>query len=153
MVKQLAISDKRYAVEQLAPALRDAKIPQTQLVREMLGLAKFPSYPYGGLPTGKAIEKQLELNDESAMRIDGWRHSKLAIYSMEDLPEQFQSVNIKFKIFEKARKRVILQNIVLYAGDVYFDFSGYRDILNMGIRAKIISIEEAEAALNTKSVY
>lgn len=149
IVKQLALSDKNYIRESLVPALIEAKVEQTTLIKALTGL-NVMDYKGGGF--GKAIENRLEINDFAARTLGMWRHYERRIYTIEDLPEVFRSGMARLWIDGESRKNKPFQTIVNYCGDIYFDLNGYRDILSMGIRRKIITRDSADEVIRDKTV-
>lgn len=150
-IQQLAAENKDFVRETIAPAIQAARIEQTQFMTDLIGLSNDDFPLRGGGTIGRAMEKRLTLNDQAARTLEIWKHDGKKIYTIDDLPEIFREGWARLKINNNSRKNKPFPTIVNYCGKAYFDINGFREIINMGIRMRIIERREACAALYEKT--
>lgn len=148
MIRQLALSNKTYAVEQLAPALKDAGIEQTQFMRKLTGLGN-ADFPNNKTTIGQAFEKRIRMNDTAALSRRHWRKA----FTLLDLPDYITSEKGMFQleIERLSRREKMCPNVVNYAGKIYFNEEGMVEIMKLGIKRGIISREDAAGWMTKKT--
>jgi hypothetical protein len=138
ILSETIAKNPEFAYENIVPALKNRQLNQRKLLGDIVGVM-------GCTASGSDIEKQFEINSIGANMLRIWEIHGDLVYTIDNLPEQITSDgDTMCTILKWSKQPKNLTHMVNYCGFIYFVRNGMINILDLGIKNKLIIKKDAE---------
>lgn len=122
-----------FAYESVVPALKNRQLNQRKLLGDIVGVVGYTA-------SGSDIEKLFEINSIARKTLEYWEKHEETVFTSDNLPISITSnVEAMRTITKWSKLPSRMDYIVNYCGSIYFNGTGLREIIDYGVKRKILT--------------